>query len=213
MFLTVMYTCPTLFAVENDPFEFSIGLKGVTGAGFFQGKDWKNDLERFDMDNKSIVTWGGIVLFDLKFAQAGVFGFGLQPEFMFCMTGGLRAMDSYDYDIYTLWLADISLYLKPGFKTKKAIVFLLVGPSICLPLTEIDCSYSYNGYEIDDSLKPDYDYCIGMGAGLGFDFPMGIGKLELSVVYKPYFTSYMKDYELLQSMVIISLGFSFTAVR
>jgi len=202
-----------VYSAEKGSFELSIGMKGVTGAGFFLGDGWDDELDRYDLKNNPVITFGGIVLLDMNFVQKGVFGFGLQPEFMFCRTGGMSSINSDDYDYYTLWMADISLYVKLRFKMDKCIFFLLAGPSIGLPATDIDVDYNYNDNTINDSIKPDYDYCLGLGAGIGLDIPMGIGKLEIAILYKPYFTSYLKNNEMLQNMAIFSLGYSFTVVK
>ncbi|HOO73218.1 MAG TPA: hypothetical protein PK926_15780 [Spirochaetota bacterium] len=213
VFVLIFYAFSPAYSEENGSFEFSLGLKGVTGAGFFLGKGWEHELSRYGLDNNPVITFGGIFLLDMNLARAGAFNFGIQPEALFCKTGGLASIDSDDFDYYSLWIADISLYLKPGARTEKCDVFILIGPSVCMPLTDIDGTYSYNDHKIDDDIRPDYDYCIGMGAGIGVDIPMGIGKLEIALVYKTYFTSYRDDYDLLQNMVILSLGYSFTVVK
>lgn len=213
IFSISLFCLSTIFNNSIDAFEFSLGPKFGIGAGFFLGNDWDNALSSTDLKNKAIFSFSAGLIFDMNFFQGDIFGFGLQPEFLYVRTGGGNEKSSFESET-TFNSFEILIFLKPRFKAGKGYFILLVGPDILLSLDN-QSTQVYNGSELGSgsiTSKLDNSFSVGISAGLGYEIVLGPGNLLLYASYSTYFTSFYSQ-EYYNNMVHFNIAYSFFIVK
>lgn len=208
-------------AHQAAAFDFSLGPKVDLGAGFLTGKYWKDIFVGPGNDNRAVLDFAGGLLLDLNFFRSGIFGLGLQPELLICMSGGGMTAPSgkylEDYGEVSFKCLEIPIYLKPRIKLGKGDLYLLCGVNLIYLLGPIELT-QYVAGKLDPAaslaMDPDTRFLVGIAVGLGYDIDLGAGKLEIGIAYTNSLME-MSDFfgKTYSNRVVLSLGAAIYAVK
>jgi len=198
---------------QAQAFEFAMGPKVDLGVGFFLGEDWWDRIDARDNMNWVSFDCSGGLMTDMTFWRGRVFAIGMQAEFLYKLTGGGDYEDSDNYYTEMTHGVSIPVYIKPRFVIGKVDLYFLLGPSIFIPLADMESKTKTPSGTSTSDIKIDADVMVGLGVGMGVDINIGPGKLELGVCLTPYFMDYWDNYEQRQNSFTFTIGYAFNLVK
>lgn len=193
--------------------EFAVGPKIDLGAGFFIGEDWMRWLDNSGRSNRGYIDFSIGALFDLNFAWVKNFGFGLQPEFLFTITGGGSTRNGSNYSEVMFPALEIPIYFKARYKIGKGSIYFLLGPDFLFVFGDGTITTVAGNTETTDHAQIDNPAHVGLGIGLGYDLDLGPGNLELGMNFTPYFTNYYDNTSQQQFKFAFVVGYAFEVIK
>jgi len=212
-----------LFSGQIFASDLTLGFLGGINIGWGSGDDYDDMIDYYEYlfgkaSSESRMGFSLGLFLDIPVSES----FSIQPELQYAVAkNGASVTDYNDYiaeglkvetteTVNILYIPVLAKYKIPVGKGK---INLFGGPMVFVILGDVKYKeeYDYNG-ETDsytDENETDNNLGIGFSIGVGYEVPMGNGKLVTDLRFSKTLTEIMDDYDGKLNIFGINLGYGF----
>lgn len=203
-------------AVVSSPvihgLDFAVGPKLGLNFGWVGGSNFNSALRLLD-DLGEARTSARIGFTGGLFVTVGLIEqFAIQTKLLISSIGG-----RYEYSfmgvevdgVQSALVLEIPLFLKPRIPAGAGAVYLFFGPEAAIFLTNITTEEKTGGITTEVDVPPDNSVVFVLAGGLGYEVPVGMGKLSFEIKYSRSFTEIFEDYDSHLRALTIMVGYGF----
>jgi hypothetical protein len=211
--MTICIAVVLFCLTSTSGYGLEVFLGGKIGAnmGWNGGEDYRNWVEHLDGENGVLMGFSGGVTSGIRFIDY----FALQPEITYASLGGSLTYSSLGTEYLGRHRAHTiaaQIYVKPRLPIGQGALYALAGPDLFLVLGKIVYEEEY---ETDSTTTlyvekqvPDNRFVFGLAGGIGYEHPVGPGKLSVDVCYSRTLTRMRNEYDIQFNMVTLMAGYA-----